>query len=63
MAETDHPLKRLMAPAAADFAAWLLGQPVRSVTTRPGELTALPDPIDTPGVLCDPGGWARGHPA
>jgi hypothetical protein len=36
MAETDHLLKRLMAPAAADFAAWLLGQPVRSVTTRPG---------------------------
>jgi hypothetical protein len=36
MAETDHPLKRLMTLAAVDFAAWLLGQPVRSVTTRPG---------------------------
>jgi len=50
MAETDHPLKRLMAPAAIDFAAWLLGQPVRSVTTRQGELTAIPDPIDTDQV-------------
>ena len=36
MVETDHPLKRLMTLAAADFAAWLLGQPGRSVTTRLG---------------------------
>ena len=51
MAETDHPLKRLLALAAADFATWLLNQPVRRVTTRPGELTAIPDPIDTDQVL------------
>ncbi|MFP4441355.1 MAG: hypothetical protein ACLFVO_29335 [Chloroflexaceae bacterium] len=50
MAETDHPLKRLMVLAAVDFAAWLLGQPVHSVTTRQGELTAIPDPIDTDQV-------------
>jgi predicted transposase YdaD len=51
MADTDHPLKRLIALAAMDFAIWLLGQPVRSVTTRQGELTAVPDPIDTDQVL------------
>jgi predicted transposase YdaD len=51
MAETDHPLKRLMTLAAIDFAAWLLGQPVRSVTTRQGKLTAIPDPIDTDQVF------------
>lgn len=51
MAETDHPLKRLIALATTDFAAWLLGQPVRSVTTRLNELTASPDPLDTDQVL------------
>jgi predicted transposase YdaD len=51
MADTDHPLKRLIALAAADFAVWLLDQPVQQVTTRQGELTAVPDPIDTDQVL------------
>ncbi|NJO84358.1 MAG: DUF4351 domain-containing protein [Blastochloris sp.] len=51
MADTDHPLKRLIALAAADFAVWLLDLPVQQVTTRQGELTAVPDPIDTDQVL------------
>ena len=51
MGETDHPLKRLVALAPEDFAAWLLNRPIRSVTTRQGELTATPDPIDTDLVL------------
>jgi hypothetical protein len=33
MADTDHPLKRLIALAAMDFAVWLLDQPVQQVTT------------------------------
>lgn len=47
----DHPLKRLIALAAMDFAVWLLGQPVQQVTTRQRKLTAVPDPIDTDQVL------------
>ncbi len=51
MAEMDPLLKRLVALATVDFVAWLLSQPVRHVTTRPGELTASPDLIDTDQVL------------
>ncbi|NCC34137.1 MAG: hypothetical protein EOM24_19310, partial [Chloroflexia bacterium] len=51
MAETDHPLKRFVALEAPDVAAWLLEQPVRAVTTRQGELTAQPDPLDSDLVL------------
>ncbi|NJL33819.1 MAG: hypothetical protein HC893_08115, partial [Chloroflexaceae bacterium] len=50
MAATDHPIKRLVMLAQLDFAAWLLDASVVSVTTRQGELTAMPDPIDTDQV-------------
>ena len=46
---TDHPLKRLVALAPEDFAAWLLGQDVHHVTLRQGELTA--EPIDADLVM------------
>lgn len=44
-------LKRFVTLAAADVAAWLLDQPIRSVTTRQGELTAPPEPLDSDMVL------------
>lgn len=44
-------MKRFVAIAATDVAAWLLDQPVRAVTTRQGELTAQPDPLDSDLVL------------
>ncbi len=43
---TDHPLKRLVALAPEDFAAWLLGQAVQHVALRQGELTAEPIDVD-----------------
>jgi hypothetical protein len=33
MAETDHPLKRLVQTAAPDFASWLLGEEVQEIET------------------------------
>ncbi|MCG8346307.1 MAG: hypothetical protein MI924_00820, partial [Chloroflexales bacterium] len=51
MAVTDHPLKRLVALAAVDFATWFLGAEVQQVEPRTIQLTANPEPIDTDQVL------------
>ncbi|RRR68282.1 MAG: DUF4351 domain-containing protein [Candidatus Viridilinea halotolerans] len=47
MAKTDNPLKRLVALAADDVAAWLLNSPVRSVTTRPSNLVPPAKALDS----------------
>ncbi|MCG8352004.1 MAG: hypothetical protein MI924_29915 [Chloroflexales bacterium] len=51
MAVTDHPLKRLVALAAVDFAGWLLDATIQHVETRTIQLTANPEPIDADQVL------------
>ncbi|MCG8347185.1 MAG: hypothetical protein MI924_05330, partial [Chloroflexales bacterium] len=51
MAVTDHPLKRLVALAAVDFATWFLGAEVRQVEPRSIQLTANPEPVDADQVL------------
>ncbi|PDW02425.1 hypothetical protein CJ255_13965 [Candidatus Viridilinea mediisalina] len=47
MAETNHPLKRLVTMAADDVAAWLFGGPVLRVSTRPGTLPPPPEELDS----------------
>lgn len=51
MTATDHPLKRLVALAAVDFATWFLGTEVQQVETRTIQLTANPEPVDADQVL------------
>ncbi|RRR71865.1 MAG: DUF4351 domain-containing protein [Candidatus Viridilinea halotolerans] len=47
MAETNHPLKRLVTMAADDVAAWLCAEPVRQVRTKPSMLPPPPDELDS----------------
>ncbi|NCC35814.1 MAG: DUF4351 domain-containing protein [Chloroflexia bacterium] len=51
MAATDHPLKRVVALAGLDLAAWVLGQAVQAVESGQGALLAEPEILDTDLVL------------
>ncbi|PDV99910.1 hypothetical protein [Candidatus Chloroploca asiatica] len=51
MAATDHPLKRVVALAGLDLAAWVLGQAVEAVEAGQGALLAEPEILDTDLVL------------
>jgi len=47
MNKTDSPLKRLVQMAPLDFAEWILGTEVKSVTTANIELQPNPNPAYT----------------
>jgi predicted transposase YdaD len=51
MAETDHPLKQLVAAFRQDFASWLLHVEVKEVTPRNVELLPATDPIRSDEVF------------
>jgi predicted transposase YdaD len=51
MAETDHPLKQLVAAFRQDFASWLLHVEVKEVTPRNIELLPATDPIRSDAVF------------
>lgn len=51
MAETDHPLKQLVAAFRQDFASWLLRVEVKEVTPRNVELLPATAPIRSDEVF------------
>jgi predicted transposase YdaD len=51
MAETDNPLKQLVAAFRQDFASWLLHVEVKEVTPRNVELLPATDPIRSDAVF------------